>query len=280
MKLEMRTTIIMLLIFTLSLIGSLLFTLGTVNYYNLLNSSYGVKVSYFPPYLELLYIVVSILVFTGIVLLLIKLHLTKIITIFFIFVSALVLLEFFDILLSPLLNLLGTNIILISLAASILLTIYYFGYADNMSRNTVNVIIFITIGAIVSLALGAIPSLILIGVIGIYDYIAVFVTKHMITLANGLTQGSFLAGITLAAKTRIKRFALLGGGDIVFPAIFINAVALSYSTFVTISVLIAAVLGLSLILFFGKKGKAYPAMAVIAPLQILAFGVCLLIKFI
>lgn len=280
MKLEMRTTIIMLLIFILSLFGSLLFTLGTVNYYSILNSSYGVKVSYFPPYLELLYIVTSILVFTGIVLLLIKMHLTKIITVFFIFVSALVLLEFFDILLSPLLNVIGTSVVLISLVASILLTIYYFGYADNMSRNAVNVIIFITIGAIVSLALGAIPALILIGVIGIYDYIAVFVTKHMITLANGLTQGSFLAGITLAAKTRIKRMALLGGGDIVFPAIFINAVALSYPTFVTISVFAAAVLGLSLILFFGKKGKAYPAMAVIAPLQILAFVACILVRLI
>ncbi len=280
MKLELQTTILMLLIFALSLIGSLLFTLGTVNYYSLLSSTTGVKVSYFPPYLELLYIVASILVFTGIVLLLIKFHLTQIITVFFVFVSFLVLLEFFDILLSPLLNVVGTNVILISLAASILLTLYYFRYADNMGRNVVNVMIFITIGAIVSLALGPIPALILIGVIGIYDYIAVFVTKHMITLAKGLTQGSFLAGITLAAKKRVRRMALLGGGDIVFPAIFINAVALGYPTIVTASVFAAAVLGLSLILFFGKKGKAYPAMAVIAPLQILAFATCLLVRII
>ncbi len=280
MKLELRTTILMLFIFTLSLVGSLLFTLGTVNYYSLLSASSGVKVSYFPPYFELLYIVVGILVFTGIVLLLIRLHLTKIITVFFVFISVLVLSEFFDILLSPLLNVIGTNVIFISLATAILLTIYYFKYADNMSRNVVNVMIFITIGAVVSLALGPIPALILIGVIGVYDYIAVFVTKHMITLANGLTSGSFLAGITLAAKKQVRRLALLGGGDIVFPAVFINAVALSYPIGVTISVFATAVLGLSLILFFGKKGKAYPAMAVIAPLQILAFGACILVRFI
>jgi hypothetical protein len=103
----------------------------------------------------------------------------------------------------------------------------------------------------------------------------------MLTLARGLLKDKgFLAGITFMSKAKKSARAMLGGGDIVFPAILIDSMFLWYSALEGTLMIIAAVLGLSLILFLGKRGKAYPAMAVIGPMQILFFAVYSLVTFI
>jgi hypothetical protein len=65
-----------------------------------------------------------------------------------------------------------------------------------------------------------------------------------------------------------------------FPAILANEFFLHYNLTSGIFAVIGAVLGLSIILFFGKKGKAYPAMAAIGPMQFLFIGLYFLISFI
>jgi len=274
-------TVIMLTIFALTLLISLVFTINTVNFYNALSTNYGVTTTaQFPGYLEVAYLLGGILVFTGVMLLLIKYNLSKIIIAIFAIVSFLVLIEFFDVILSPLFFSISQNLVLVSFVAAILLVVYYFKYGSKLGRNLINIMIFVTIASAVGLTLGVLPSIILIAAIAIYDYIAVFVTKHMITLANALVGKSFIGGIVFAGKRIKKGMIMLGGGDIVFPAIFIDALYLNYPPLASILVLIGAVVGISIILFFGKRNKAYPAMSIIAPAQIGFFGLYLLLTMI
>jgi presenilin-like A22 family membrane protease len=280
MKLDLQRTVILLTIFTLGIAGSILFTSSTLNYYNLV-SSYGVQTYSISPFYELLYLLIGLLVITGIILLLIHFKLIEVVIGLFIFVSFLVLLDFFNVLFSPLFSVFGEQLTLASLALSILFIVYYFKYAGSVGMNVINIIMFITISSIVSLALNILTAMILIAVIAIYDYIAVFVTKHMITLAKGLKNRYLLGGITLAAHRTTKRgTAFLGGGDMVFPMIFVDAVFQQYSVYGALFAAAGAILGLSLILIYGKRGKAYPAMAFMGPLQLLFFAGFILLHFI
>lgn len=277
MKWKGITALTMLLVFLLTLVGSMLFTLKTITFYNSIGTvtSVAVSTSAFPPYIELVYIIAAILVFTALTLFLMRHGLLKVIIAFFAVVAFLVLLEFFDIVTSPLFLFVNEWFAFLPFIAAILLIVYYFKYATKVGRNVINVVLFITIASIVSLALGVIPSMILLLVIAVYDYIAVFVTKHMITLANGLSEGTFWAGIILMARKLKQGAAMLGGGDLVFPAVLADALFLNYPPIVAIVSIIGALFGLSLILVFGKKGKAYPAMTFIAPMQIIFSIACL-----
>ncbi len=80
-------------------------------------------------------------------------------------------------------------------------------------------------------------------------------------------------------------FAILGGGDIVFPAITAGVVLrkFGFSSFLGIQlplasllVILGAVLGLGFLLFFGKK-KPYPAMPFLSAGIFVALGACYLI---
>ncbi len=85
---------------------------------------------------------------------------------------------------------------------------------------------------------------------------------------------------------RIKvNFAILGGGDIVFPAITAGVVLrkFGFSSFLGVQlplasllVILGAVLGLGFLLFLGKK-KPYPAMPFLSAGMFVALGACYLI---
>ena len=123
----------------------------------------------------------------------------------------------------------------------------------------------------------------------VYDAYAVWRSKHMIQLAQFTTESNLFAGLMItyeqpskqkkstskAAKTSRSRKkgtpskAILGGGDIVFPLLFIGAIfehllTQGYSfgvSYALSSVVIAfATLSLGLLFFYGKKDRFYPAM--------------------
>ena len=65
-------------------------------------------------------------------------------------------------------------------------------------RNLATIIASMGVGVVLGLGFGFIPSLIFMGLIAIYDYVAVFITKHMITLAKAISSRNlaFLIGST------------------------------------------------------------------------------------
>lgn len=100
-------------------------------------------------------------------------------------------------------------------------------------------------------------TLILLVIISVYDYVSVFVTKHMIVLAQSQSRNNLFTGLLI---NRGSETALLGGGDIAFSLLFATVLGSAYGiihSYITIYLVIASIAALTL---FGRKGKFYPAM--------------------
>ena len=135
----------------------------------------------------------------------------------------------------------------------------------------------------------------LLVLISIYDYIAVYKSKHMVSMAKFQSETNLFAGISLhykpkdgqtvvpsgkpmkeMPKTEVKRVkhAILGGGDIAFPLIFSGVVmnwlieaaqitklsALLHTYVITLMVTLA----LSWLFYKSEKDKFYPAMPIVS----------------
>ena len=93
--------------------------------------------------------------------------------------------------------------------------------------------------------------------ISIYDYIAVFKTKHMIKMAKSQAKLKIFPGILIPYKK--NKAAILGGGDLGLPLIF-TGVALKTLGNTAYIIPIFSTLALYCLMAIGKKNKFYPAM--------------------
>lgn len=114
---------------------------------------------------------------------------------------------------------------------------------------------------------------ILLILISVYDAYAVWKSKHMVTMAKFQAESKVFAGFLIPKGKEIPKkikfsatrgkpsFALLGGGDVAFPLLFAGVV-LKNSGFIPILFVIPLFSALSLLglLWFSQKGKFYPAM--------------------
>ena len=105
--------------------------------------------------------------------------------------------------------------------------------------------------------LGLKSIVILLLVISLYDVIAVWKTRHMVSMAKFQTKSKIFAGLHL--KYRKGREAILGGGDIGFPLMFAGVV-LKLGWYHALFVVGFTTLALALLFFYSQKGKFYPAM--------------------
>ncbi len=159
-------------------------------------------------------------------------------------------------------------------------------------------------------------SLLLVA-ISIYDAIAVWKLKHMITLATAQADQKMFAGLLIpykksdedekiltskplkpAKKTQIKtqipkgmrdgevKSAILGGGDIAFPLFYSGSVMTwliqtgmqkEFAMLHTMIISVFAALALGLLLFKGEKNTFYPAMPFISAGCFIGYGIIRLI---
>jgi presenilin-like A22 family membrane protease len=158
----------------------------------------------------------------------------------------------------------------------------------------------------VSAQLGlTIPVLAVVGlliILSVYDYIAVFKTKHMVAMFRGMmAQGAVMGAIiprspelllyhsdqAVASKLRHRHtdgepaFMMLGGGDLAFPAVFMISALAQYGIVQAFGVLLGSLAGIVVIhyLFTVKKFKALPALPPLAVGGIVGFGISLLPQF-
>ncbi len=144
-------------------------------------------------------------------------------------------------------------------------------------RNVAAVISIGGVGALIGVSLGVMPVLVFLILLSVYDFIAVFKTKHMVTLAKGIT-GKNLA-FTVAIPTEEHQFEL-GTGDLVLPLVFAVSVMkagqhLGYPLYLVpaLMVLAASLIGLLLTINYlqTRIGKALPALPPQAILMIAAW---------
>lgn len=98
--------------------------------------------------------------------------------------------------------------------------------------------------------------IIILFLISIYDYIAVWRTKHMIRLAKFQARIKLFAGLLIPYG---NKSAILGGGDMGFPLLFSGVLFKTYGWVALISVLTSAI-ALAYLLIKSEKNKYYPAM--------------------
>ena len=174
-----------------------------------------------------------------------------------------------------------------------------------VSHNFSELFIYPGIAAIFVPILNLTWMIILLILISIYDAWAVWKSQVMQKMAKfQMDQMNMIAGFMIPyadkkERERIKKLkqklkekklteeqiknkkfkvhlAILGGGDIVFPIITSGVVLKTWGILPAIAVIFGALLGLSYLLFFGKK-KFYPAMPFISAGIFLAMGIIWLI---
>ncbi|MEM4662651.1 MAG: presenilin family intramembrane aspartyl protease [Candidatus Diapherotrites archaeon] len=136
-------------------------------------------------------------------------------------------------------------------------------------KNISSLISTSVVGALIGVSLGVLPIVIFLIIICIYDYIAVFKTKHMVKIAEAVVRENTAFTFSLPSKEKIYQ---LGTGDLVIPLAFAAAVLrkakITYSSpyyfMPPTLILFASILGLIITFFYlFQKKHALPAM----PLQ-------------
>jgi len=146
------------------------------------------------------------------------------------------------------------------------------------------------ISAILGLSFQPEAFVILLALLSIYDFIAVYKTKHMQKMATSMLKSGTMMGLIIPHKfTNLsaslekvqsgKEFVILGGGDIAFPLMFSSSLIAVYGITSSLVVAAFAVFGilLTFLLFLSqKKRKPLPALPTISFFTILGY---LVVKF-
>lgn len=143
-----------------------------------------------------------------------------------------------------------------------------------LNQNIAAVISGAGVGSLIGASLGIIPAMIFMLILSVYDFVAVFVTKHMVHMAKALTQRP--TSFTIAAPPSIKSMAYsnvkrrgskkfhvfqLGVGDMVIPLMFAVSVLSRYSIANSVaSIAGSAIALLALIYYVGKNPRPLPAL--------------------
>lgn len=162
----------------------------------------------------------------------------------------------------------------ILLLALLLIVIRNIDRENLIVRNISGGIAIAGAGALLGISIGLLPVLLFIIILAIYDIVAVFGTKHMVTMGKAVTKQNF--AFTIAMPTKEHTFEL-GNGDLVIPlmvaaSIFVNANFLN-NALVSALVLIASFIGLCISIYLvSQKRIAMPALPPQTLLMLIVIG--------
>ncbi len=242
-----------------------------------------------------LFILLSIGIGTGLLLLLIKIkkfHIWKIFFFLAIWMSVTILLGVF---IHP----------DIALAIAFILAVAKLYSRNVFLLNLTEVFMYAGIAVLFAPLMDVLWMAILLIIIAIYDMIAVWKSKHMVTMAKAMTKENIFAGFTIpytgkgiSLKLRKKKeikaktkstVAILGGGDVAFPLLFsgsvinylvkVLAVPKNIAFLETLIIPIFVMIFLLILFWTAKKDKFYPAMPFVAAGAFIGFGVILALNF-
>ncbi|MFO7619537.1 MAG: presenilin family intramembrane aspartyl protease PSH [Thermoplasmata archaeon] len=198
-------------------------------------------------------------------------------------------------------------LLFMSIGTAAVLTYILYKYPEWYVVDSIGVVVGAGIIAILGISVGILPLFILMIALAIYDAISVYKTKHMIDLADAVTEKrlpvvmvvpktknySFRkqGSLKKSLKTKGKREAMfMGLGDIVFPGSLVvsamtflgSAVVISGHTYweptlasfgVALSTLIGALVGYSVLMRFVLKGRPQAGLPLLNSGAILGFAV-------
>ncbi|MGM0439034.1 MAG: presenilin family intramembrane aspartyl protease [Patescibacteria group bacterium] len=144
-------------------------------------------------------------------------------------------------------------------------------------HNLLVVISIAGIGAIIGREFEPLVIAVFLALFSIYDFVAVYKTKHMVKMATEMIKTKAIMGLiipfsfsglldNLEDKNK-KEFMVLGGGDLAFPLFLVSSITLTYGVKEALFLVFFSSLGLfiSFYLFLSqKKQKPIPALPPIA----------------
>jgi len=132
-----------------------------------------------------------------------------------------------------------------------------------LSQNVAVILAVSGAGAIIGGSLGVLPVIIFLLLLSIYDFVSVFLTKHMVYMAKAITERpmAFTAAVPVKTKGYSHTFQL-GGGDLVMPLILAVSVlgryGLPHAIFTAVGAF--AALGLLFSYVLRNPGQPLPAL--------------------
>lgn len=159
-----------------------------------------------------------------------------------------------------------------------LLVIIRFLHPSVLTQNLVMILAIAGIGAVIGLSLTTISVIIVLMVLSVYDFIAVYKTKHMVKMAKQMMQQRvLLAYIIPQTITGFKgdlkdvkiggRLFILGSGDVVMPLVAVAAMS-RFSLAHALVVLLFAFLGLLLMHLIFNLQRIRRPMAALPPIAL------------
>ncbi|MEK6981719.1 MAG: presenilin family intramembrane aspartyl protease [Candidatus Micrarchaeota archaeon] len=184
------------------------------------------------------------------------------------------------------------EVFLISTSSSIIFyavfrLLFYFGFDQSMGlaiiaglvlgglkffygqlKNTATILSTAGVGVVFGVSLGVQPAVIFLLLLSVYDFFAVFITKHMVELATFMVKQDLAFTVTsrvnVPSKTEYgkseEKRVDLGGGDLLAP-VLLEVSLLSFSPIASAMVFIGAIISFSAFIFILYKEKnVYPAL--------------------
>jgi len=179
-----------------------------------------------------------------------------------------------------------------SLIFSLLLVTAYRFYSYIWFHNLVLILTLPGIAAVLGASITPYAAVILLIFMSVYDYIAVYKTKHMVKMAKAMIAGRAIFAMIYPEhwhgfKSHLDKahpgegFMMLGTGDFVFPIIMATS-AFSISAVAAWTVLTVSLLGLllmHLIFSLQKVRRPMPALPPLAAFAIIGFLIAIFFKF-
>ncbi|MBI5072357.1 hypothetical protein HZA99_00915 [Candidatus Woesearchaeota archaeon] len=255
------------------------------------------------------YIIIALLLGTGLVLLIVKFRQRKLWKAWF-FLSVVVTLvislntwtfRFFGDKGVSALSLYGITLAICCLLA------YFKVFRQNIFfHNITEIFIYGGLSALLVPILNMISISVVLLVVACYDMYAVWKSKHMIAMAQFQTDEKVFAGLYIPYKrkeegkvssmkkiitekipkaqmnlkktTKTINTAILGGGDVAFPLLFAGVVMKTTGSYLAPAIVVATTtISLALLFYYGEKGKFYPAIPFVATGCFVGYGLFLLI---
>ena len=228
--------------------------------------------------LSFLYIIIGVLIGTAILLVIIHFGKHKIWKAwYFLAIAIALVVAIHPYLLLLLAGLNASFIAILTCIIAALIALFKVFKFNPLFHNVTEVLVYSGIAALLVPILTFSAVVIVLILISVYDMIAVWKSKHMITLAKFQSSSNLFAGLMIPkgkpiagkkielSKTKKTSSAILGGGDIAFPLLF-NGVILKYSAnyLGSFIIIITTTIALALLFFLAKKDKFYPAMPFIS----------------
>ena len=165
--------------------------------------------------------------------------------------------------------------IITSIGLSIFLLVWTNVKPNIVNKNLCAVLSVSSAGAVIGASFGVLPTLVFCLILTLYDFVSVFITKHMVYLAEEISSKPNMFTVTTQFKGRkvafgkkIKKinFLALGSGDLFVPLMFSVSVLHTFGFVAALVSIVGATISLFcmyLVLIRRKISKVLPALPMI-----------------